>query len=61
MIVAGKLMSEIKIAVSALDKILKDSNEHIWYGILKRERWDQKHTLEEWKEIINQLKSRPAN
>lgn len=46
-----------KIAVSVLDKKLKDTSDHIWLGILKRYYWDKKYTLAEWKAIIEEFKA----
>ena len=54
-------MDGFKMSVTAFETYLKNTVDHIWYGILKREFSTQKHTPNEWKQIVESLKHRPAS
>jgi hypothetical protein len=53
-------MEDIKIAVTKFEQFIDKTDEHIWYGILKRRFAKIKHTRAEWFDIINSIKNEPA-
>ena len=50
----------IKISVTKFEDQISHTDNHIWFGILKREFWNKKHTIKEWFDVIESLKARPA-
>lgn len=56
----GNKMDGVVISVSAFEKHLANTKDHVYFGILKREFKNKKNTVSGWKEVINSLKSRPA-
>lgn len=52
-------MNGIKLAVTKVESLLSPE-DHIYYGILKREFKKSKYTLAEWQALIQDLKARPA-
>lgn len=53
-------MDGIKLSVKNFEKYIIGTDDHIWFGILKRSYWDKKNTLSEWRQIIAELKTKPA-
>lgn len=53
-------MDGIKLAVTKIEKFLANTDDHVWYGILKRRFRTTKATLSEWKAIIEDLKKEKA-
>ncbi len=58
--VNGYKMDGIVISVTAFEKYIANTKDHVWYGILKREMKNSKHTVPEWKQVLESIKSRPA-
>ena len=50
----------IKISASKFEGHINHTDNHIWFGIIKREFWNKKFTLKEWYDVIESIKSRPA-
>lgn len=53
-------MEDIKLSVSKFESKIRYTPNHVYFGILKRDYWDHKHTIEEWFAIIEHLKKQPA-
>lgn len=55
---AGRLaaLDGIKIPVTKFEHYIFKTDDWIWYGILKRDYKNKKHTLSEWRAIVNSLK-----
>lgn len=49
-------MDGIKIPVTKFEQYIRKTDDWVWYGVLKRDYKTQKHTLSEWRAIINTLK-----
>jgi hypothetical protein len=58
--VNGYKMDGIIISITAFEKYIINTSDHVWYGILRREFKNKKYTLSGWKEVLNELKARPA-
>ena len=50
----------IKLAPEKFEPYILGTADHIWFGILKREFKTKKHTVKEWWDVIETLKSRPV-
>lgn len=46
----------IKIPVTKFEQYIVKTDDWVWYGILKRAHRHEKHTLSEWRVIVNTLK-----
>jgi hypothetical protein len=53
-------MDGIKLSVKSFEKYIAHTDNYVWYGILKRRFKTQKHTLSEWLQVIESIKSEPA-
>jgi hypothetical protein len=53
-------MDGIKISVEKFGTLIQQTEDEVWYGILKREFKNKKNTFSEWKALIETLKARPA-
>ena len=58
--VNGYKMNDIVISVTAFEKYIANTKDHVWYGILCREFKNKKHTVSGWKQVLSDLKSRPV-
>jgi hypothetical protein len=58
--VNGYKMDGIVISVTAFEKYIVNTRDHIWYGILRREFKNKKNTVLGWKQVLESLKSRPV-
>jgi hypothetical protein len=53
-----KLDDANKIAVTSFEPWIANTFDHVWYGVLKREYWDKKHTVKGWFSVLADLKKR---
>lgn len=53
-----KLDDSNKISVTAFEQWIANTFDHVWFGILRREMWDKKHTVKGWFSVLEDVKKR---
>lgn len=53
-------MDGIKLAVTKFEQVIQHTDDHVYYGILKRRFWDKKYTTSEWFAVLDKLKKEPV-
>ena len=54
------MMDGIKLSIKNFEKYIAHTEDHVWYGILKRRFKTHKYTLSEWKQKIESIRHEPV-